>query len=365
MKTTAGNGNFSVQLKPVGSSCNIKCSYCYVEPFKSHNIKVMDYQTLEHTIIKCLESSDAPTFSWHGGEPLLAGIDFLKKAMGLMKKHRRNKQRIRNMIQTNAMLIMPETAKFLKRHRFGVSVSLDGPENIHGKHRVDRSGKNTFDAVMRGISNLRDAKVQPSVICTVTQDTLPFAAEVFHFLVSIGFKKIKYSPVFDSTCDNFSISNDEWYSYLQTVFDEWFALEDPDIQVRELDEVILWLTGEKLSLCSSDQSCLSWISIDPDGNMYPCEYLRSKYSYGNIRHEDFLDIHKTSEYKGFCKTFKAIPPKCKKCEFHPFCGNGCPATRMANGIMSAKGVYVYCEERKMLYNAIKHAFEEALGHASQ
>lgn len=363
MEKDAKCGNFSVQLKPVGSTCNIKCTYCYVEPFKTDQIKVMDEKTLEETIRKTLVNSDNPTFSWHGGEPTMAGIDFFKKAMRAIRKYRCKGQKVRNMIQTNGTLITPEFAELLRKNKFGVSISIDGAEHVHGTHRKTRSGENSFHTVMRGLRNLNEAGIFPSVICTVTQSTLPFATETFHFLLSCGFKKIKFSPVFDSGQDTFNITSRDWYSYLSIIFDEWFALEDPSIQIRELDEVILWFQRKKLSLCSSDQSCLSWISVDPDGNMYPCEYMRSEYSYGNISSMDLDSIRQTKEYAGFQKIFKRIPQKCQKCEFYELCGNGCPATRVHQGKINPCGIYAYCEERMLLYNKIKECFEEELGYA--
>lgn len=356
-------GNFSVQLKPVGSACNIKCTYCYVEPFKTGKLKIMDEKTLEETIRKALENSDHPTFSWHGGEPTMAGIDFFEKAMRAIKKYRRKGQKVRNMLQTNGTLITPEFAKLLKKNNFGVSISIDGPGNIHGIHRKTHSGKNSFKAVMRGLNNLNEARIFPSVICTVTQTTLSFAVETLHFLLSCGFKKIKFSPVFDSERDIFNITSEDWYKYLSTIFDEWFFLEDSSIQIRELDEVILWLNRKKLSLCSSDQSCLSWISIDSYGDMYPCEYMRSKYSYGNIASMSLDSIRQTKEYAGFQEIFKTIPQKCRECKFYDLCGNGCPATRIHEDKIDPHGIYVYCEERKMLYNKIKECFEKELGYA--
>lgn len=353
---------FSVQLKPVGSSCNIKCSYCYVEPFKNREITIMNDEILEKIIRKTLSNSNHPTFSWHGGEPTIAGIDFFKKAIRMIKKYKGKNHCIRHMIQTNGTLITPEFANFFKENNFGVSISIDGPESVHGMHRKTHGNKNSFHSVMNGLRNLQMAKIEPSVICTVTKETLGFPIETFNFLLSCGFKKIKFSPVFDANNDMFNISSEEWYGYLNTIFDIWFDLEDPSIQIRELDEVILWIEKKRLTLCSSDQSCLSWISIDPNGNIYPCEYLRSEYSYGNINSMELTDIPKTKEYRCFTEIFKDIPVKCKKCHFYELCGNGCPATRIEDGKISTKGIYVYCQERQMLYTKIKQCFEQELGY---
>lgn len=122
----------------------------------------------------------------------------------------------------------------------------------------------------------------------------------------------------------------------------------------------MWMQGETLSLCTSDQSCLHWVSVDPDGDLYPCEYLRHQHPYGNIREMDLADILATPAYRDFQRLFSEPPPECAACDFLRFCGNGCPATRIRNGRLVPDGVYVYCQQRRTLYTEIKRHFDAAL-----
>ncbi len=356
--------SFAVQLKPVGSACNIRCTYCYVEPFRPDKTKVMSLGVLERVIRSCVTTSATPTFSWHGGEPMLAGLPFFEKAWGFMQKWANGKP-VRNVVQTNAMLVTPQFAQFFQKNGFGLSVSLDGPSQVHGASRV-RTGKrdpakdNTFNGVMRGINNLRDVGISPAVICTVGRNTLPYARDVFRFLVGEGFKEIKYSPVFDSVDDAFSLSADEWYSYLREVFEEWFALQDTSIHVRELDEVIAWMVNDPISCCSSNKSCVNWVSVDPEGNLYPCEYLRADMPYGNIMSMELPEILNAPGYHRFASEVSHVNSECAKCQYFSVCGNGCPATRIAGGQIASHGVYVYCRQRQQLHATIRDAFDGVL-----
>ena len=351
---------FSIQIKPVGSSCNINCEYCYVKQFRKEKTHIMPDDILENIISQCLAYSPKPTFSWHGGEPTLAGIDFFQKAMDLIEKHKNHGQIVRNMIQTNAINISPELARLFYEYQFGVGISLDGSEDVHGIHRCDLEQKNTFKKVMYGVETLRQVGINPSVIITVTEKTLPYAIQTFHFLNRQGFTSIKYSPVYDSLSDSFSIGANEWFEYLRKVFLEWVELGNQGIRVCDLDEVMIWLQRKKLNVCSSNQSCLMWISIDPNGNLYPCEYLRYKHAYGNILNIGLNEITETKSYKQFAELFLTPPIKCKSCDFYTLCGNGCPATRILGNKMSPKGVYVYCQERRNLFDFIKTTFEGIL-----
>lgn len=40
----------TLQVKPVGNHCNLRCSYCYAAPFKKKNYKVLDLKLLEKSI---------------------------------------------------------------------------------------------------------------------------------------------------------------------------------------------------------------------------------------------------------------------------------------------------------------------------
>lgn len=356
------NNEIYFQIKPVGSSCNIMCKYCYVQPFRSREkgIKIMRSVVLENIIRKCMQNSSRPTFSWHGGEPTLAGISFFKGAIRLIEKYLTPKQNTCNLIQTNATLIDKDFAKFFKEYEFAVSISLDGPENVHNLYRMDCLGRGSFNATMKGVDNLREAGVEPTVIATVTKKTLKYAEKVFDFLVGEGFKLIKFSPVYDTGANAFSIGSKEWFEYLRKIFCSWVEIGDPEIQVRELDEIIAWIRKDNISMCSSNSSCSKWISVDPDGNLYPCEYLRSKYSYGNIIDSEISAIVSSVRHVNFLKTLQALHDECQECTFQKLCGNGCPATRVENGEVSSSGLYVYCQQRKMLYQEISIAFEKIL-----
>jgi uncharacterized protein len=348
---------FAVQLKPVGSFCNLRCDYCYAHAEKAHK-SIMSELVLDSVIKKIMNQDyPYPTFSWHGGEPTMVGCNFFSHAVKLMEKYKKPGQNFYNLIQTNATLIDSKMADFFKEYNFAVSISLDGPEHIHGRHRKDQGGRNSFGKVMAGVQNLRSVGINPSVICTVSKENLSFVEETFHFLVNNGFDKIKYNPVFDSVEDNFSINNEEWFNYLKKVFDLWFDLCDPSIQIRDLDEVIAWIVEKPLNLCSSNQTCLNWISIDPEGVIYPCEYLKTDHVYGNIKDIELDEIFSTDSYKNFKTMFNYITPKCMGCEFFKFCGNGCPMIRVKDDKISFDGVYAFCEQRKRLFYEIKNAFD--------
>ena len=83
---------FQIMVKTIGPIC-IDCHYCYylkkekLYP-KDSNFRLND-ETLERYIIQHIQATPEETvsFSWHGGEPTLLGVEFFRKAVELQKKH--------------------------------------------------------------------------------------------------------------------------------------------------------------------------------------------------------------------------------------------------------------------------------------
>jgi uncharacterized protein len=77
---------FQIFVKPVGALCNLRCKYCYYLEKKAlypdNGAFIMSDDILERYIVQHIGASNEETinFSWHGGEPLIAGIDFFRKA---------------------------------------------------------------------------------------------------------------------------------------------------------------------------------------------------------------------------------------------------------------------------------------------
>jgi uncharacterized protein len=137
---------FQVFVKPVGALCNLECRYCYY----SHNqppqtdtesLRMTD-ALLEAYILQHMEASPGRTisFSWHGGEPTLSGLDYFRKIVALQRKHLPRNKRVFNGMQTNGILLDEEWCRFLSSEGFGVGLSLDGPPELHDRYRVTKGG---------------------------------------------------------------------------------------------------------------------------------------------------------------------------------------------------------------------------------
>ena len=127
-----------MMFKPVGSKCNLACDYCYyLDKVKLYGTQpVMSLNLLEKVIEDYIAVNDNEqiVFDWHGGEPLILGLDYFKKIVELQEKYKGNKC-VYNTIQTNGTLLDDDFACFFKESNFLVGLSIDGPQHIHDRYR--------------------------------------------------------------------------------------------------------------------------------------------------------------------------------------------------------------------------------------
>ena len=83
---------FNLMVKPAGSLCNLDCAYCYyldkADIYGGREPR-MSLEMLETFVREYISSNDVPEvqFNWHGGEPLLMGLDFYRKAVEFERKY--------------------------------------------------------------------------------------------------------------------------------------------------------------------------------------------------------------------------------------------------------------------------------------
>lgn len=131
--------------------CNLRCTYC--SAWRAGAGQKMSFDVLAQTIIGALSPPNPSTldFVWHGGEATLLGIDYYRRALWLQETFNVHGKSISNSIQTNGMYLNDEWVKFLRHHRFGVGVSVDGPRDIHDSRRKTIRGDDTYKSIMKNI----------------------------------------------------------------------------------------------------------------------------------------------------------------------------------------------------------------------
>lgn len=146
----------------VTQNCNLRCEYCvYSGSYynRKHNNKRMSWETAKKALDflhkHCGESSKEVIVGFYGGEPLLE-YELVKKCIEYSKEIFLNKNLSFN-LTTNATLLDVEKAKYLLTNNVYITISLDGPQEIHDLHRKLISGEGSFEKVIKNLEAIREA----------------------------------------------------------------------------------------------------------------------------------------------------------------------------------------------------------------
>jgi uncharacterized protein len=351
----------AIQAKIVGDFCNLRCTYCRDRDFDQGGKRVMSNEVLNALLGSLAQLPQAiQRVHWLGGEPTLAGLGFFKEVVRLQQEFAQ-KNWI-NTIQTNATLVTREWAEFFRASNFKVGVSVDGTSQTHDADRINMGGRGTYAKVIKGVLTLREAGIYPSVICVVTKRNAHMGAEMLRGLVEAGFTSIAFNAFYnvasDLREDPFAVSDEAWTRFLKDVFEEWVVLDRPEVHIREVDGMLAWTQGRTARSCVFRGSCSSWMLVDFDGKIYPCERLGRSACFGDVKEiTSFSEVLSSPEHRAFTTQTLRMPEKCKVCSMQDFCHNGCVAHRIDNGDTSPH--YAYCGSRLEFYDYLSKRIGEA------
>jgi len=161
----------------VTNDCNLSCKYCYIEKIVLRN-RIISVDTVKRLFDELEIHSTMPKIwlRWHGGEPLLANIDFFREVVDFQKEY---KKEYVNSIQTNGTLLSEEFARFFKENSFEIGLSLDGPKILNDSARVFSSGKGSFDKVVKKMLILNRLKVPFKVLSTISKINVKNAKDLY------------------------------------------------------------------------------------------------------------------------------------------------------------------------------------------
>lgn len=339
--------------------CDYNCTYCYTE--EVNEIETMDLKTAEIMIEKIIShvGDRKLFFVWHGGEPLLSGLDFFYGVNEIMNRYKNID--FTNAIQTNASLVNQDLIEFLKKTKFKISTSLDGPEELHNLTRKDSKGNGTFQQTMKSINMLREANIDISCICVLNKHNVDKIEELYNFFKSNNLN-FRLNPVVKAgnatvNYNSLAISPKEYGEAMCQLFDLWVNDENP-VKIKNLITIVGNMLYNDVRGCDFQGRCLqSIISITPEGNIYPCGRFigDTNFKVGNIIECNSLEEVFDSELFRKISTRDATTvPGCKNCDFAEICNGGCMITAHMGNSNIFDSDY-YCAGKKMLF---KHILEK-------
>lgn len=301
-------------------ACNFACPYCYEANLP---VTIMS-EEVEDNIIRFIESyegvCDNIEICWEGGEPLLA-FDTIKSLYTKIESMTSLSIK-RHLIVTNGYLLNSDICKFFNEKKLNLAqITIDGKPDTHNKSRILKSGKPTYDTIIKNIDLLTelvpDCKV---VVRTNIHNGNKHEYGYLHTQLTNRWsgKNMRIAPAFVMDNGNCKVSccspreKSEFYKNLLT-----------EHRINKFNIAPRIQTGR----CSATAEH-SYI-IDPKGNIYKCwnDIGQDKLCVGTVK-DGIKNNALIAKY--IVGSDKYTDSECLDCKLFPVCEGGCNRHRIDN-----------------------------------
>lgn len=368
--------NLSTMALQVTQSCNLRCKYCVYsgnyENRKHSNLR-MNRATAYKAIDFFIEHSantEKLHLGFYGGEPLLE-FELIKDCVGYIRGIV-NKEVIFN-ITTNCVLLDEDKIDFLYQNDFRLTISLDGPQEVHDTNRVKLDGSGSFSNVITAIRIIKRkypeylSKVNINAVLDISKDF----KDVYDFFVEneeVYDIYATYNFQSDDYAINRKIMSEEFKSqYMLEQFKYFMAmLEKKEVYTRSnifdsyikqlierIHKVIMYKTFEVPKEHHSGP-CVPGkhrLFVNVNGYFYPCERVNELSEVMQIGNLDTGFILEKAQR--ILNIGKLTEKECRNCWAFRFC-TICAAKADEQGKLSKDKKLENCKlTRETIHNLLK------------
>lgn len=360
---------FSVIVK-LTYACPLRCNYCY-NGDASISDTVIDVEKVKKLIARTTAYARRMNFAvleyiWMGGEPLLLPTEVFDEIVRSQNQSGAGME-IHNFLQTSG--VFPNSRDNIVEHLaslgFRFSVSLDGPKEIHDQHRLGKKGAGTHTDAFRTYKLIQRTGAPVGAIAVLTRAA---CSDIDRFYDFFAGHNIHFSFLAPYRA-GFAVANGatvptpaELSTALIRLFDRWFNGDSDYVYCSTLSSMLSSLIYGTPKGCSGSRNCsLRTLSVDPDGDCYPCPSFPrdDRYIYGNLFSHDLESLLTSENALHMLSRNSGDVATCTACEYREICNAGCPRSALStNGtIHSADG---NCASYFALYSHMKSRLSEAV-----
>jgi uncharacterized protein len=317
------------------NQCNLSCQYCY--EFGADKLatpegkpKFMDVETAKTSVDFLLEQSAGRRsihITFFGGETLM-NFPLLKEVVAYANQRAEEQGRhIDFSLTTNATLLTPAIIQFLSDNHIGVTVSMDGPKEMHDKLRVFSNGRGSYDIIEPKVRALiQNHRTRPITARVTLTAGVSDVIRIFrHLKNDLGFHEVGFAPVTSSANQLYTIGA----KGMDNVLEQFHSLAGEYLEYALRGEAHGFsnVSDTLAELCqgvNKSHPCgagLGLLGVGPSGDIAPCHRFvdSDTHALGHVstgidkaKQADFLRRgHIDSKYD------------CHTCWARPLCAGGC------------------------------------------
>jgi uncharacterized protein len=330
------NSSLAQIVLNITEDCNLRCAYCvYSGKYKyrrEHSLREMPRSVAFKAVdffLQHSKASEEATIGFYGGEPFL-NFKLIEDIVAYVEG-KDGDNRIRFNLTTNGTILTDRILDFIVAHNVRMLVSLDGPQEVHDRHRVFKSGKGSFETVMKNLERIcrhnpeyferqvsfstvlgpprEMAKIHDFISETELLKKARFSAgdidnretDVFKQFSKEDLKSSDYPAMEKLFTERVTGGGEAGSSFLQSLVGQGLL----KIYKRDI--------GHKMRRYEHPNGVcvpgLRRIFVSTEGNFYICEKVNEGLSIGNA--EDGLDLRKIESIME--DYAKRSSPRCREC----------------------------------------------------
>jgi len=359
---------FRLFLCKVHSRCNLDCDYCYVYKLADQSWRakprMMEQLVVDRLAERIHEHVDAHQIErvnlvLHGGEPLLCGLEYLRRFTKTMHAALPDTTDLVVLMQSNGTLVDERACEVLAELGIRLGISLDGEQRANDLHRPYQGGRPSYADVERslrildryrnvfnGILSVIDVQSDP--IATYRQ-LLTFDPPGIDFIFRLG-DGSKPPP---GKRDPLATPYADW---LLPIFDEWYGSKPPRTQIRLFQEIMHLILGGSTGFESIGLNPVSLITIDTGGELEGVDTLKAVFDGApalsmNVFDHSFDDALRHPSVIARQIGVDALHETCRACDVRDVCGGGYYPHRFREGT-GFKNPSVYCADLMKIINYV-------------
>ena len=323
--------------------CNIDCTYCYLPNRRDRTkLEAARMDEIFHKLFAFPTVADCVTVVWHGGEPLVLGAAYYEEAFSRIRAASPANLKVEHCIQTNGLLLDEAWYDLIKRWNVKLGLSIDGPAHIHDLSRRRRSGRGTFDAVVKSVEELNRREIPFYVLTVLTRAAFENPADIFHFykkydIQDIGFniEELEGANHTSGLSRDFDEAN---VARFFTTFRELMEKENFFPMIRELEETMTsvrhFAAGGPMNNLVTP---LGIVTIGVNGDVFTfCPELAGfscaefpTFAIGNIFEHSYEQLRDSEVLKRMQAEIEKGVERCRaECRYFVVCGGGAPSNKM-------------------------------------
>lgn len=329
---------FLIEWKII-SDCNLRCKHCYLHSYDSEYHSADDLSTNQSlNLIEEFVEMNVVSVVLTGGE-----IFFRKDIFEILEKLK--SKNISVTLLTNGTLLSKKIAQKLSKifnpATDQIQISLDGATGeTHEKTR----GKGSFDKAIKGINNLIQYGIIPSVSFVATSFNVSELPQIYKLVKNMGIQKLSIVKFIACSNDQEKLIPNKKLLYKKIA--ETINLEEKTGQTILQWDILnfydfindsnakRFISGyvnpcvEKSKIKSKNCMCHHHEKayVESDGGVYLCSSTKNtqRCCLGNIKNESFINIWTKRHQHPLFQKRNSDLMVCNKCEYFKSCLGGCP-----------------------------------------